>query len=267
MQNFSLYKKTVKVILSLSILSSSLVGLSTPVVAANTETIPQAPLFCAAINNIGQKIQSDVSSAAATNSKSLLSTQNPSKRQTEITTTLSQKRTQWDADRAQQYEKMTDLATTDSQKQAIDIFKSSIETAVTVRRTSVDTAINTYFQSTSTALKIQDDQLAASKKNFVASVAIAINNAESDCKTGKNAEQIRSNLSSALANARNQLELTRKDLNNLENSLSTARKTEISSINSAVNSFNSSMSLARKTLIEQLKASGASDSLLDSSSK
>lgn len=267
MPNSSLYKKIVKVTFSLLIVCSSLAGVSTPVVAANTNTIPGAPLFCAAINNIGQKIQSDVSNAATTDSKSLLDIQNPSKRQSEINTILSQKRTQWDADRAQQYQKMTDLASSDSQKQAIDTFKHSIETAVTVRRTSVDTAINTYFQSTSTALKNQDNQLDASKKNFVVSVNSAINNAESDCKTGKNAEQIRSNFSNALSNARNQLEITRKDLNNLETSLGTARKTEVDSINSAVNSFNLSMSLARKTLVEQLKASGASDSLLDSSSK
>lgn len=236
-----------------------------PVVAADSNNIPQAPLFCAAINNIGQKMSSDATSTAANDSKSLLSAQNPSKRQAEITTTLSQKRTQWDIERATQYQKMTDLATTDSQKQAIDIFKNSIENAVVIRRASVDTAINTYFQSTSTALINQDIQLGATKKNFVTNVSSAINNAESDCKTGKNAEQIRSNFSDALTNARTQLELTRKDLNNLENNLNTARKTEVISINTAISSFNTSMSLARKTLIEQLRASGASDSLLDSS--
>jgi hypothetical protein len=263
MRSFNMLSVISRAIIIVGLIIYSLASLSVPAYAASTEDIPPAPLFCVAIHTVGQRIEAKAT-AAATAKHTLLSSQDLTSRQASLNTVIAQKRTEWDAEREQQYQAMLGKATNDTQRQAVETFKATAEGAVAARRSLVDSAINIYFKTTSVDLQNEDNQLTLTRQAFVANITSSVTSAESDCNAGVSATQIRQNFQSNLSNATKQLQPTKQSLTDLQSALANARKVEVSSIDVAIKDFNSTMVQARQTLFEQLKAAGASADQLGS---
>lgn len=231
-----------------------------PALAVNNETIPSVPLFCASINSIGTRIESQLTNITQSSVPALYSPTNLTSRQAAIQQELKQKRTEWDNERNQQYDKMLSLAQNEAQKTAIETFRSSVEDAILVRRNSVDGAIDTYFSQTGGELQAESNQLTAAKEDFITAIKSAINTAKSECLTGKSPSDIRSTFQTNIETARTQLQTSRQRVGEFKSSLETIHKQEVKSINEAVRSFQDSLSKARQTLIDDLKKSGANTS-------
>ncbi len=240
-------------------MQSTLLSLK-PALAVGDESIPSAPLFCASINTVGTKIESQLDNITKQPVVKVYNPDSLSARQSKIQKELMQKRAQWDNERNQQYDKMLSLAQNDAQKTAITAFKSSVEDAILTRRNSVDSAITTYFNKTGEQLSIESDLLTSARQDFLSAVSAAITTAKSDCQNDKSPAEIRAAFQTNIATARQQLQASRQSIGDVKNNLEAIRKEEIQSINKAVTIFQTSLSSARQTLIDKLKKSGASTS-------
>ncbi len=255
MKNFS--KKLVTSIVTILITLSSGMTAALPVRAANSETIPAAPLFCSSLNTIGSQIELKLNNVSKQSLPNIYDPTRLSNRHSAIKKELAEKRAQWDNQRDEQYNKMLSLAQNDAQKAAIESFKTSVETAILVRRNSVDNAISVYFSQTSDELSSESTQPTKDRQDFITAVKNAITTAQSDCQTNKPASEIRSTFQTNLSAARTRLQTSRQNIGEIKTQLENIRKQEVQSINEAVTVFQESMTKARQTLIDELKKSGA----------
>lgn len=257
MQNFKL---TCKRLIYLAISTTTIVfnlGLSArpaQAITAPTEPIPAAPLFCASINVFGNQIESNAQAAA---SKPINLGFSMRTVENNLDTVLQQKRSSWDSERNKQYEAMLAKATNDSQKQAIENFKTTIEGATKIRRSAIDNAIKVYFNDSDAQMRSQSILLNSQRLSFASSVSFAVKSAKQSCSLNENSITIRQSFQTNLEQANLQLENSRQSLEDFDGNISKIRKTEAQAINDAVNVFRQTLKSTRQTLSDQLKNSGA----------
>lgn len=256
MRNFK-PQKILLVIITFAIAYPATLGVPSPALAIG-EPVPPAPLFCVGLNAVANRVQSSVDTASSKLNVSLYDPARLAQLQAALTTELAQKRAIWDRERQAQYESMLGQTKDDTQRTAVESFKSSIESAISVRRIGVDAAIATYFTSSGADLQNESNLLSKARDDFKTSVATTISQAKSDCAAGKSSSEIRANFQSGLKSAQADLQTSRQSATVLEQGLAGARKAELSSIDKALKTFTSSAADARQSLIDALKKDHAS---------
>lgn len=169
-------------------------------------------------------------------------------RKQKIDEKLDSLRDNGDAKRNANYDKLLEKATTDTQKQAVETFKTTIEKAVTDRRAAVDTALKTFRDGIAGITQTREQGLEDALNKMKTAVDTAFSQAEADCNAEVEPTTIRTNLQNALKAAKTQFETDRKALEQTKTQLETLKKTRDENIKAALDTFKETTKQATTTL-------------------
>jgi hypothetical protein len=96
---------------------------------------------------------------------------------------------------------LTATATTDAQKNAIDVFKTTIENAMTTRKTAVDAAVKAYQDGLDALVGQREDTIKAAAATFKTAVSNAVTTAKSSCAAGTDPATVRTTFMASLKTA------------------------------------------------------------------
>jgi hypothetical protein len=97
---------------------------------------------------------------------------------------LENKRTKWEINRKDLYDKLTNKAVTDAQKQALAAFKTAVEAAVTARENAVDAARTAYREGVKQLIVQRKSEILQTFNNFKSAIESAIQQVKSNCSAG-----------------------------------------------------------------------------------
>ena len=171
----------------------------------------------------------------------------------EATRQLNQKRLEWDRLRAQQYQSLQRRAHNDDQKQAVQTYQQTIESAVTKRRGEVDGAV-TNFRTGLDGLVSGDK---SSVDTVVQAYKDAINNAlqkaQNSCNAGEDPGTIRTTLQADIRSARDNLKSSNTGIEKIRQDLEKLQHTRNSAIDAAIEEFQKTAHAAEQTLRQILE--------------
>lgn len=154
-----------------------------------------------------------------------------------------------DQKRAQLISKLFSKAsTTDAQKAALSVFKSSVNAAVVTRRTSIDTAIATYRTALNSAMASHQSSVDKATSTYKNAVVAAYAKALSGCQANVDQKTIKKNLAAALKAAKQAFEASRHDTEKLPDIIAPLAKTRQQAISAAEANFKTALSHATTIL-------------------
>lgn len=133
---------------------------------------------------------------------------------------------------------------TDSQRQAIETFKTNVEAAMLTRQTAVDDARAAYRKALSDNVTEHQASLLKAVATYRAAVTAAFDDAKSSCSTGS---QVMATLRNAIKTARQNLDSARQDTRATAD-IATLIKTRNTAIQTANDTFKASVSQYRLEL-------------------
>ena len=141
-------------------------------------------------------------------------------------------------------------ATTDAEKTAVDVFKTSVANALTTRKTAVDAAVNTYQDALDALIGNREDVIKTAAATFKSAVTSAIATAKADCTAGTDPATVRTTFMASLKSAneafRSAVQVKVQGQNNQQ--IEALAKTRNDAIKAANNAFKQSLKQARDTL-------------------
>ena len=153
-----------------------------------------------------------------------------------------------DANRKEAYNKLSAQATTTSQKQALNTFKSAVEAAVKARKTAVDNALKTYQEGVLTLANSRNDASLALLTKLRNDIKAAFAQAKADCAAGKDTQMIKTNLLSSMRTAREQFTAERQKTNDLKSQLEALKSARNTAIRNAMQEFKQALERAKQDL-------------------
>lgn len=170
---------------------------------------------------------------------------------------LESKRKIWDAKRQENFAKLREKATTETQKQAVEQYITTVTQAIATRRTKNDLAISS-FQQAVLGLKNETSSTVAQQSAGVAAKATAaVNEATAQCASGVDVTTIRADLKSKLEKIRSEAKTQREatTAKSEVEALSKIRRTAIAANNKE---FSATVKTARQTLLNAFADSAKS---------
>lgn len=107
-------------------------------------------------------------------------------------------RADWDAKRELRFTKLGDSATTDTQRSAVEAFKTAVIDAVTARRVSFDAAKLAFDGGIDKVVETKDVKIDAARSAYKDTEQAAMKRAEADCALKRNETTIRNALVASL---------------------------------------------------------------------
>ncbi len=159
----------------------------------------------------------------------------------------------WDNDRNLQYQKLYSKATTDTQKLAIDAFRSTIEAAVLKRRSDVDSAVNAYRRAIEVNILDKQGGVNSMIVEYKSAIAVAQNKAQTSCTKGTDPITVREEFKSDIKSAQNNLTAGKNGIEKINDDISAASKTREKAIESAVAEFKATVNQVQDSLKATLK--------------
>jgi len=133
-------------------------------------------------------------------------------RQTERVANKTEVRAKWDANRADHFAKLQELAQTDAQKQVILKFKQTVSAAIAAHRAAIDAANRTFEDAVKQANLSRKTSLDSAVTTFKNAVKAVYEKAQADCAAGTDTKTVRTNLKTALQSARDTLNASRQSI-------------------------------------------------------
>lgn len=158
------------------------------------------------------------------------------------------KRSEWDKRRAEHYAKLSERATTDAQRAAVEEFQKTVEAAVAARRAAVDAAVLDFRNGVKDAIAARRTSVDAAIARLRTSIENAIAKAKEDCAAGVDPFTVRETLITSIKQARDQYQ---QDLGEAEKIGETVRKlaeTKHAAVKAAVEQFRATLEEARAKL-------------------
>jgi len=143
-------------------------------------------------------------------------------------------REKWEQNRERQYEKLQEIAQTDTQKQAVLEFKQTTETALTARKIAVDAAISAFRSGL--------DQLINNRNTY----QVAVQKAKEDCAAEVDANQVRTTFMATLRAGRDKYNSDRQGIEKI--STKALVETRQAAFKKALDDFKTAMQTAREKL-------------------
>lgn len=166
-----------------------------------------------------------------------------------IDTRRSANRATWEDRRDDRYTKLLTLADTDGEKQAVDTYESTIETAVKKRQSAVDAAVATFRSGLDQSVEKRETGVLAATDRFSASVDSAFSEAKAHCRDDTvSLTTIRAEFRSDIRTAKAQLKADIQALDKIRTDRTALAGARKSSIESAVKTFESEAKTAREIL-------------------
>ncbi len=158
--------------------------------------------------------------------------------------------------RDSEFTALEDKETTETQKQAVALFVSTVKAAITTRRAAYDKARQTFRDGVDAAVAAHKTQADSQVASYRAAVATAFTKAETSCTSGTPALEVIATLKTDLGNARRTYKDGRQTDTDFAATIKALEKTRKAAIEAATKAFKDTMNAARATL----KASWGSDS-------
>ncbi len=155
-----------------------------------------------------------------------------------------------------EFSALENKATTDTQKQAVALFVSTVKTAITTRRAAYDKARKAFQDGVDALVNSHKTQADSQVASYRAAVVTAFTKAETSCAADTTVLDIISTLKTDLANARKTFQDGRQADTDFSGQIKTLEKTRKSAIEAATKAFKETVEQARSTL----KASWGTDS-------
>jgi hypothetical protein len=164
-------------------------------------------------------------------------------------TDLAGLRSKWDENRAAQFARLEEKATTDVQKQAVAEFETAVKAAISARRTAVDAAISTFREGVKNLISQKSEDVGTGFTAFSDAVKAAYDKAISDCKgTSPDAVSIRATLKSSIQAARTKFQSDKQNAPKVGSGIQTLIDARRASVQKAMDAFKASMETARTNL-------------------
>lgn len=209
--------------------------------------------FCVNLSSIQTKTASQITKAEEKQSKNEGDRlNNITKKESIADAKKAQGRSDVDAKRLKNWDKMVSKAKTDTQKSAVEAYKTAISNAVTVRRTSVDAAVKAYRDALTAILSTHSGSIDGAILTFKTSVDTALTKAQTDCTAGISSKTVKSNFNNSISEARKVLQDARKTAND-SMGITTLKKTRDEAIKAAEAIFKQATEKARADLLIALK--------------
>lgn len=151
-------------------------------------------------------------------------------------TTLAAERKERDEEREAGYQKLAGRADTEEEREAVETFESTLETAVTTRRSAIDTAIKTSRDGLDRAIANHTNGVENAAEAFRNKTNIAFEKAEEDCAGNVDEATIRRHLRITLEEARKTFVSAVKEIEafrNIEQSLKETREASVENAHEA----------------------------------
>lgn len=153
-----------------------------------------------------------------------------------------QKRNDW-------YKRLEDKADTDAKKNAVVLFKQTVNTAVDTRQKAVDGAVEAFRKGVDDAVSVRNGSMQSTNNDFQTAVNAAVAKVKTDCDNGETTAMIRSNFKTSLKNARDTLKADKKNMDKVGAQVKALAATRQDVVKKAVATFQTTL----KTAIADLK--------------
>ncbi|MFZ2803926.1 MAG: hypothetical protein WA001_01760 [Patescibacteria group bacterium] len=226
--------------------------------ASGTPAVRIAADFCTNLTTWNSTVDDRLTAAQAT-----LAT-----RQSDLTTAVQDRkttrgqdltdlRTQQDADRASIYAQLAVKATTDSQKQALAQFETTIDAAMQARRASVDAALAAYWQGIDGVLATRQAAVQKTEQDFSTSLQSAFSAATSSCNAGTSGIAVRTTFGIAVRTAASTFTQDRKGIDKAGPQIKALAQTRNLAIAKAIATFKTAAQAAEAQLKVSFAASAS----------
>jgi hypothetical protein len=201
--------------------------------------------ICLRIDEISSKTKENVSQKeeginARIQNKLQEMDQNREKRDNE----LAEFRTNADEWRDKNYQLLEGKATTDEQKQAVEKFKTAVETAVKIRRESIDTAIDNFRDGVDKARTDHKSSLEGAMNSYQNAVQTAFEKAKNDCENGVDEKTVRTTLRTSLESSKGQLREDKAGVTKFRDTMKVLIDAKKTAFEKAISDFKTAMKAA-----------------------
>lgn len=171
---------------------------------------------------------------------------------------FSEKRVTAKERREQMYQNLLNKAETPEQKEAVGVFQSSVENAVSKRQQAIDNALKTFRNGIDALHANKKDTRAETLTTFQNAVSVALTQAKADCANGVSSQEVHEAYKKSLKEARATLKEARPD-QGLGTQVKALAETKNTSIRQAISDYRTTLEEARQAL-KTAFASGESTS-------
>ncbi len=227
----------------------SIFGPQTTLAQQSTDNI-----FCSRLSSISSRLNSQIDQKITSINNTRADKEKKlneifSKRDQDISDTQAK----WDSNRQEHYTKLLEKSQTDSQKQAINAFKSSVEVSIAERRQSVDKVVDTYYDNVIGIISVRNNSIDVAIADYKSSVATALAKAQASCDAGNDSETVRKELKSDIEGARNEIQSIAFGESSIVATTKAVQLAGQSTISRVIEHFNYTMQQAQTTLKESIK--------------
>jgi Na+-translocating ferredoxin:NAD+ oxidoreductase RNF subunit RnfB len=153
-----------------------------------------------------------------------------------------------DQRREEWYARLEDKADSDTEKDAVVVFKQTIESAVDTRREAVDTAIEAFRKGVDDAIAGRKSSMQSTRDDFKTAVETAIAKVKTDCDNGEKTATIRSSFKASLKAAREKLSTDKKDVDKVGKQVKALAEVRRVAVKKALDQFEVTRQAAIATL-------------------
>lgn len=158
---------------------------------------------------------------------------------------LSDKRDEWDANRAEHFLALEERFEGDAEKQAVISFGAAVEAAVAARKIAMDAAIAGFRTGIQQAKDGRQTAIDAAKNAYRLAVTAAYEKAKTDCAGGVAPATVRQNLKDALTAAKNKYQADYQALDKFSVSMDQLIAARKAAIEKAIQDFKAAVEKAR----------------------
>lgn len=224
-----------------------------PLHTAHAQTPPDRnnlnTTICAKLNQLDPKIEKSLS-------QKQLNLENHRKEQSNKiqssfdnkTSQINQSRELWDKNRLEHYDKLSDKANTQEQVDALNQFKSTIESAVIKRRAIYDQANNEYRNAIKNIIGNNQSTIDIVISNYQTQLTQARLQATQDCESNIEDAEVKNNFNSKLKTAKANLEDNKVGIEQISSQISLIRQNRTTLLENAAQEFKTTLQGAKEQL-------------------
>ena len=218
---------------------------------ANSTTTNTTTSFCDTIASKGAELLSKFDSLSAKLAQAWEKRdQTLSTKWQDITKEVTDKRSQADAKRFDDYAKLEARAKTTTQTEAVRVYEDSVNTAISVRRKSYDVARQTFRDGVKSVIEERRNTVNGELNLYRNSITQATEIAQSSCSDAKNAKSVvRQTFKDSLKKAQSVFKAARSDDSKVKDKIKPLIDTRKLSYEVADQAFQSSMQMAKTTIL------------------
>lgn len=224
------------------------INLFSPALIFAQET-PTPKGFCTRVNEFTSRIDERITDREAKlQAKRQERANNLVEQKNKRDTLRSKNRVGRDENRQEHYTKLESRATTDAQKQAVVVFKTTVEAAVSARKAVVDNAIKAFRQSVDQSIASRKSAVDGAINTFKNAKIAAVEKAKADCAARVDPRTVRETFRTNMKAAQDKFKSDRQAIETLKDTFEPIRTARKQAVEKAIADFKMIMEKARTDL-------------------